>query len=175
MSARYTSELANDFGNLASRLTSMVERYCGGALPAPAEEPALAAAVAAAARDADERFCRLDFQGGIEAVMGLVKQVNGYVTEQQPWQLARDDARRADLDRVLYATADCLRAAAVLLDAVLPKACGSLWSALGADSTLGPLSDQRVQDAGAWGVLPAGSRVTKLQPLFPRIEEPAGS
>jgi methionyl-tRNA synthetase len=175
MSARYTSELANDFGNLASRLTSMVERYRGGSLPAPVDEPALREALATAAALADERFVALDFQGGIEAVLAVVKQVNGYVSEQQPWQLAKDETRAADLDRVLYATAECLRGAAVLFAAVMPKACAKLWAALGAESALGPLSEQRVQDAGRWGQLPGGTTVRKAEQLFPRLEEPASS
>jgi methionyl-tRNA synthetase len=54
----------------------------------------------------------------------------------------------------------------------MPKACATLWSALGAEATLGPLAEQRVQDAATWGQLPGGAQVTKSAPLFPRIEEP---
>ena len=174
LAARYTSELANDFGNLASRVTSMVERYRGGALPAPVAEPTLAEELRIATGVADERFCALDFQAGIEAVLHLVKQANGYVTEQQPWQLAKDPARAGDLDRVLYATAECLRAAAVLLHPVMPKATRTLWAALGAEAALGPIGAQRVAEVARWGQLPAGTRVRKTEPLFPRLQEPAG-
>ncbi|MFZ5851249.1 MAG: methionine--tRNA ligase [Actinomycetota bacterium] len=173
MAARYTSELANDLGNLAARCTAMVERYRGGLLPAPAAEPALAEALAAAARTADERMLALDFQGGIEAVMGFVKLVNGYVTDRQPWQLAKDPARAEELDRVLYATAEGLRAVAVLLHPVMPGACARLWADLGAAEALGPLADQRVAQAGEWGRLPGGARVRKGEALFPRLPEPA--
>jgi methionyl-tRNA synthetase len=174
MAARYQSELADQFGNLASRLTSMVERYRDGVLPAPVDEPELSGPLVEAVTSADEAIRRLDFQGGLEAIFGFVRRVNGYVTETKPWELAKDDARSADLDRVLYATAESLRALAVLLNAVLPKACASLWAMLGADASIGALADQRVQDCGAWGVLPAGSAVHKGDPLFPRLEEPAG-
>jgi methionyl-tRNA synthetase len=174
MTARYTAELANDFGNLASRLTAMVVQYRDGRLPEPADEPGLAAALAAAAAAADEHMRALRFQDGILAVMDLVRQVNGYLTERQPWALAKDPARAGDLDRVLYATAEALRGVAVLFNAVTPKACARLWSALGAAEALGPLAAQRVQDAGGWGRLPAGTRVRRVEPLFPRLEEPAG-
>ena len=60
----------------------------------------------------------------------------------------------------------------MLLNPVMPKAAAKLWTALGADAALGPIGDQRVQDAGRWGQLPAGASVTKIEPLFPRIEEP---
>jgi methionyl-tRNA synthetase len=175
MAQRYTSELANDFGNLASRLTSMVERYRGGSLPAPAPEPALAEALDKTVLVADERVCALDFQSGIAAVFDYVRLVNGYVTDSAPWALAKDPARAGDLDRVLYATAESLRALAVLLNPVMPKACARLWTSLGADAALGPLGAQPVQDAGRWGQLPAGSQVRKSEVLFPRLpdEEPA--
>src|SRR5207302_10463227 len=85
LSARYTSELANDYGNLASRVAAMVVRYFDGVLPeatahGPAEQ-AIADALAAAAATADERVRALDFQGGISAVFDFIKLVNGYLTE----------------------------------------------------------------------------------------------
>jgi len=172
MAARYRSELADQYGNLASRLTSMVERYRGGMLPAASMDPDIAAALTETVRLADAGVCALDFQGGLDAIFNFVRRVNGYVTERAPWQLAKDDAKAAELDAVLYTTADALRACAVLLNAVMPKASARLWTALGAEAVLGPLAEQRVQDA-AVVALPAGARLVKGDPLFPRIEEPA--
>ncbi|MFL6139574.1 MAG: methionine--tRNA ligase [Frankiaceae bacterium] len=175
--ARYTSELANDFGNLASRVTSMVTRYRESLLPEPGEEApadkALQSGLAEAARVADERIRALDFATGIGAVMDYVKQVNGYVSEQQPWALAKDDAQAGRLDTVLYCAAEALRGIAVLLHPVMPRSTQVLWSALGADGMLGVIGDQRVQEAGDWGQLQAGMHVTKCPALFPRVEEEA--
>ncbi len=171
MSARYQSELADQFGNLGSRLTSMVERYCDGVLPAGTLDAGLAAARDTALRDADAAIRALGFQAGLAAVMEYVRVVNGYVTEREPWQLAKQDDKTA-LGDVLYSTADALRAAAVLLNPVLPKACAKLWAALGAEQSLGGLSTQKHADLST-AVLPAGARVTKLEPLFPRIEDSA--
>jgi methionyl-tRNA synthetase len=172
MAARYQSELADQFGNLASRITSMVERYRGGELPAPVDEPVLSSALASATHTADEAMRALDFQGGLAAIFDFIRVVNGYVTEQEPWQLAKDEARAADLDRVLYATAESLRACAVLLNPVTPKACARLWSMLGAEAQLGALAAQQVQDTARWGQLPAGARLAKGDPMFPRLEDP---
>ncbi|MGH8968402.1 MAG: methionine--tRNA ligase, partial [Actinomycetes bacterium] len=61
---------------------------------------------------------------------------------------------------------------AVLLNPVMPKAAAKLWAALGAEPSLGPLTAQRVDEVATWGRLPGGSKVTKIEPLFPRIEEP---
>jgi methionyl-tRNA synthetase len=179
MSARYTSELANDYGNLASRVAAMVGKYFGGVLPeatdhSPAEQ-VLVDALAATVRTADEKVGALDFQGGISAVFDFIKLVNGYLTEQEPWKVAKgaDAASQARLATVLYTAADSLRAVAVLLNAVMPRSSAALWESLGAEASLGALADQRVQDAGSWGRLPTGSIVTKGAVLFPRLEEPA--
>jgi methionyl-tRNA synthetase len=179
MSARYTSELANDYGNLASRVAAMVGKYFGGVLPAagasgPAEQ-VLIDALAAAAETADERVCALDFQGGINAVFDFVKLVNGYLTEQEPWKVAKgaDEVSQARLATILYTASEALRAVAVLLNPVMPKSSAALWASLGAEAALGPLAAQPVQSAGVWGRLPAGAVVTKGAVLFPRLEDPA--
>ncbi|HYJ67299.1 MAG TPA: methionine--tRNA ligase [Nocardioidaceae bacterium] len=172
LSARYKAELADQFGNLASRLTSMVGRYRDGVLPAPVDEPELSLAATTAVEAAEAAIDRLDLQGAILAAMDYVRIINNYVTEQAPWQVAKDESRGADLDRILYATAEALRVVAVLLHPVMPKASTQLWSSLGAEAALGELADARVQDAWRWGQLPAGAAVTKSAPLFPRIEEP---
>ncbi|MFS4091480.1 methionine--tRNA ligase [Streptomyces sp. AF1A] len=176
--ARYTSELANDYGNLASRVAAMVGKYFGGTLPAAtADGPAEAAihdGLAKAVAEADRRIGEeLDFQGGILAVFDFIKQVNGYITEQEPWKVAKDDSEqgRARLATILYTAAESLRAVAVLLNPVMPETSQKLWDSLGADASLGALAEQRVQDAGKWGKLPAGSTVTKGAVLFPRLEE----
>jgi methionyl-tRNA synthetase len=170
MTARYTSELANDFGNLASRLAAMIEKYCDGALPAPAEEPTLSAALSEAVGTADAAMRALDFQGGLVAIMDFCKRVNGYVTETAPWVLAKDPSHRADLERVLYATAESLRALAVLLHPVMPATTETLWESLGAEA-IGPIAAQRIDEVARWGQLPEGARVTKGAVLFPRLED----
>ncbi len=173
MSARYTSELANDFGNLASRLIAMIEKYCDGVIPATANDEALSAALKTAVDHADSAISALDFQGGINAIMDFCKRVNGYVTEQQPWILAKDPSNKEMLDQVLYNTADALRALAVLLNPVMPATCQILWESLGAQETLGDISVQKISDVATPGQLPTGSRVTKGAVLFPRLEEKA--
>ncbi|WP_351228019.1 methionine--tRNA ligase [Streptomyces sp. NPDC002133] len=177
--ARYTSELANDYGNLASRVAAMVGKYFGGSLPEAAAngdaEKAVQEGLAKAVAEADRRIGEeLDFQGGVLAVFDFVKQVNGYITAQEPWKVAKDDSKegKARLATILYTAAESLRAVAVLLNAVMPDTSQKLWDSLGAEASLGALADQRVQDAASWGRLPAGSTVTKGAVLFPRLEEP---
>jgi methionyl-tRNA synthetase len=170
MVARYTSELANDFGNLASRAIAMIEKYCDGRIPAVAQEPELAKAAAIAAKTADEKIAALDFQGGILAILEFCKSVNGYVTENAPWVLAKDPAKKSELDRVLYATCESLRILAVLFHSVMPETSQKLWTSLGGTS-LGELSEQRIDDVARWGQLPAGAATSRGEVLFPRLPE----
>ncbi|MBU6313386.1 MAG: class I tRNA ligase family protein, partial [Actinomycetales bacterium] len=178
MSARYTSELANGLGNLASRATAMVERYRDGIVPVPAAETdaevAIRERLAACAATADAGYLALDFSAGIAEVVGFVELVNRYVTEQEPWVLAKDPALAGRLDTVLYTLCEALRAIAVLHHALMPKSTAALWDQLGASAALGPIGDQRVVDAGRWGLLAPGTRVTKGAALFPRLADVDG-
>jgi len=168
MSARYTSELANDFGNLASRLIAMIEKYCDGAIPAVAHDSVLESALAETVTKADAAICALDFQGGINAIMEFCKRVNGYVTEKEPWVVAKDESRKTELNAILYNTAESIRALAVLLHPVMPGTTQTLWSSLGITETI---ESQKISTVGTWGQLKPGAVVTKGAVLFPRLEE----
>ena len=170
MSARYTSELANDFGNLASRLAAMVEKYCGGVLPAVAQDAELAESLKKTVATADSAMQALDFQGGITAIMDFCKQVNGFVTIKEPWILAKDPGNQKTLEDVLYNTAESLRALAVLLHPVMPATTEILWESLGAKAALGEIGGQKIENVAQWGQLPPGATVTKTPVLFPRLE-----
>ena len=170
MSARYTSELANDFGNLASRLIAMIEKYCDGSIPAVAKDAELSAMLETTVIAADKAMVALDFQGGINAIMEFCKRVNGYVTIKEPWAIAKDESRTAELNEVLYNTADAIRALAVLLHPVMPATTQTLWESIGAQETLGNIGDQKISEVSKWGVLPQGCKVTKGAVLFPRLE-----
>ncbi len=175
LSARYQAELANGFGNLASRATAMIERYFEGIVPPPGAysegDLAVQRVVADAAATADAAIERFRIDEAIAAIWTIVDELNGYITDNEPWTLAKDDAQRARLGTVLYTAAEGLRALAVLLSPVMPIATQKLWVALGATDALGRLQDQPIRDAGRWGVLPPGSSVNGLAPLFPRVEQ----
>ncbi len=175
MSARYTAELANGLGNLASRAAAMVGKYSGGTLAKPNDytdaDHAIIAKLQETATIADTAMCALDFAAGIAAVNEFIGAVNVYVTEQEPWKVAKDEAQLPRVETILYVICEALRGIAVLYNAVMPKAMQELWNQLGAEAALGALDAQRVQDAGTWGQLPAGSVITKGAVLFPRLED----
>ena len=173
MTARYNAELANGLGNLASRGTAMVQRYRDGALPVAGEltqaENDLVALLAVTVARADERMLALDFSAGIAAIREFVEVVNQYVTEQQPWVLAKDEADSLRLDTVLNTIIESLRAISVLYYPVMPKTMAALWEQLGAEQALGAIADQRIEHVGDWGQLPASTPVVKGEGLFPRL------
>jgi methionyl-tRNA synthetase len=171
MAARYTSELANDFGNLASRLAAMVEKYCEGILPAIAHDETLAKALKSTVDQADEAIIKLDFQTGINVIMEFCKTVNGYVTTKEPWLVAKDPARKVELDEILYNTAESLRALAVLLHPIMPISTTKLWESLGAQQSLGEIGAQKISNVATWGQLTPGTRIAKGEILFPRLPE----
>jgi methionyl-tRNA synthetase len=172
LSARYQAELANGFGNLASRTIAMVKRYFDGVIPSAGEYSAsdkkLIAVAASASSKANEAIDRTAITEAIIGVWTLVDELNNYITTEEPWVLAKDESNRDRLETVLYCAAEGLRALTVLLSPVMPKATAKLWAALTA-GTLGDLAEQNISEAGSWGQL-ANPTVGDLDALFPRIE-----
>ena len=174
LAARYQAELANGFGNLASRVLAMNAKYFESRVPEAGEETAADAVIrelaASVARRADERIEGFAIHEAIAAVWELVDALNGYITEQEPWALAKDPAQRGRLGTVLFTASEGLRVLAELLAPVIPEATGKLWTALGAEEALGALTAQPIREAGTWGRLPVGAQQHALAVLFPRIE-----
>ncbi len=177
LSSRYQAELANGFGNLASRTTAMIQRYFEGVVPPAGEyaegDLAIQRTVADAATQADAAMERFRIDEAIDAIWTIVDALNGYITDNEPWALAKDETQRERLGTVLYTAAEGLRALAVLLSPVMPESTEKLWIALGAAETLGRVQDQPIRDAGGWGILRPGTSVNGLAPLFPRVEQHA--
>lgn len=172
LSARYQCELANGFGNLASRSIAMIHRYFDGVLPAASEfseaDLQVQKVALTAVSTADAAIDEVAIQDALIAIWALVDELNNYITVQEPWVLAKDEAKRARLGTVLNTTAEGLRVLSVLLAPVMPKATAKLWNTLVGDSML--LSEQPLADAGRWSQLKAGSTLGQLEALFPRIE-----
>lgn len=174
LAARYQAELANGFGNLASRVIAMVGRYCDGRLPAASDLTEADARIHSVVESAVERATaamdRFAIHEAIAAIWTVVDELNGYLTEQEPWKVAKDESQTARLHTILATAAEGLRALSVLLAPVMPKSTALLWTALGAEAAIGPLAEQRIDQVATWGQLPEGAEVSTLPPLFPRIE-----
>jgi methionyl-tRNA synthetase len=160
---RYDTELANEYGNLASRTVSMLRKFRDGVVPT-AELPA------GLGSDFDglrERVCAqldaVDLTGALETIWQLVRRLNQFVQDEQPWKLAKDDEQAGRLDSVLYGLAEGLRVVSVLLHAFMPEKTLLPLAALGQEGALS------IEDA-RFGAVAGGAEVQELEPLFPRIE-----
>ncbi|MBI2797281.1 MAG: methionine--tRNA ligase [Gemmatimonadetes bacterium] len=164
---RYHADLANAFGNLASRVIAMVERYRGGVVPrAPrtgldADDHASIAAYHAA-MDGTNGYL---LHEGLKHIWACVQRGNEYVDRRAPWRQARDPVLAADLDETLGALVRQLARLAVLVQPFMPGKAAELWSQLGGP---GAVADQRF--AALATLDPAGWKVAKGAPLFPKPE-----
>ena len=167
---RYNVDLANNFGNLVSRVVSMVHRYRQGRLIVPSREPGPLARKAteavAAYREAMDSYA---LQQGIEAALSLVDATNEYITTVEPWVVAKDPGREDELDRQLCDMAESVRIAATLLSPVMPSACREVLSRVG---TLNGADELDLGRDGVWATPPGAERyLVKGPALWPRLEE----
>ncbi|MCZ7528050.1 MAG: methionine--tRNA ligase [Acidimicrobiia bacterium] len=166
MVARYNADLANNFGNLANRVLTMAVAYGDGVAPGARAEGPLVAASRAALSGLEQGMDRLDFAGGFGAIWDLIHAANAFIEDRQPWALRK----AGDAEAAAAVLGDCLevlRIVAVLASPLIPGACGELWRRLGLP---GRPEDERLPDGVEWGRMPAGVRLEKGAPLFPRIE-----
>ncbi|HEU4481114.1 MAG TPA: class I tRNA ligase family protein, partial [Actinomycetota bacterium] len=177
MVARYNSDLANDFGNLASRVLSMVGRYLEGIVPAPPSdaeleraEEELRSVYEKAFGDMKRAIDEIAPDDALKAAWSFVRKANAYVEEVAPWKLAKDEAQRRRLEVVLYSLLDALRLLALMTSCAIPEAAQELWTRLGAE---GEVASKLFTDEGGWGRLSEGRKTTTGDPLFPRLEDDA--
>ena len=174
MVQRYNGDLANDWGNLCSRLFNMVGKYCDGIVPQPGdltEDDTELKAIADGLPVAFEaRMDRLDYAGALETVWEIIKRTNRYIEDSAPWNLAKTDETLPRLNTVLYNALEAVRIAALFTAPVMPATSQEVYKRLG-------LGDVLVVDdldaAAAWGGLPVGNPVVKGDALFQRIVEDA--
>ncbi|MDX6666624.1 MAG: methionyl-tRNA synthetase, partial [Solirubrobacteraceae bacterium] len=159
---RYETELANDYGNLASRTLAMIKRYRGGQVPLADPDPDVAADFDGLVGRVAERLDHAELTAALDEIWQRVRRLNRYVEERAPWKLAKDAPAAGELDRTLYSLAEGLRVIAVLLYAYMPASSERLLTAL-----LG--QPQRGITGAKFGMGPGGATVGELEPLFPKL------
>jgi methionyl-tRNA synthetase len=157
---RYESELANDYGNLASRTLAMITRYRDGVVPDVPVDAALASDFDGIVPEVSELLDRAEITPALESIWQRVRRLNRYVEECAPWQLAKDEARAGELDMTLRSLAEGLRTVTVLLHAYMPDTAAKLLAALGEEDV--------ALETAAFGDRPGGRTVSKLPQLFPK-------
>jgi methionyl-tRNA synthetase len=174
---RYNSDLANGLGNLASRTLTMITRYFGGEVPYPSATAGRTKADEAIAETAKRviaefgaAFDQFQFSRALEQAWGLVAAVDKYIVENEPWALGekQDEQSRSRLATVLYTSAEALRIVTALAHPVIPEATAKIWTQLGlGDIQKFPLKDLK------WGQLPLGTKLGKIEAVFPRADKSA--
>jgi methionyl-tRNA synthetase len=159
---RYESELANDYGNLASRTIAMIARYRDGVVPAVATDPALAEDFQTLPEEVATLFDQFASTQALELIWQRVRRLNRYAEERQPWQLAKDPDQAQQLDQVLASLYEGVRAVSVLLTPYIPESVDKLLEALGAPDTSFAAATFTA------GTPLAAVRVDSLPPLFPK-------
>jgi methionyl-tRNA synthetase len=159
---RYTTELANEYGNLASRTLAMIGRYRDGVVPDAAPPAALAAEFEGIAEAVKDALDRVELTLALDEIWRRIKLLNRYVQDEEPWQLAKDESQAEHLDEVLYALAEGLRLVSVLLQPFMPGSADRLLEALGRP-------DLSLENA-RFGAVGGGAAIGELGQLFPRVE-----
>jgi len=162
---RYNSDLANDLGNLASRVLTMVSNYCGGKTPPRVDRQKGAIDESHSKHLLEKLSADVDFGNFLQEVWRDIGSENQEIVKFEPWVVAKDPARREELEAFLYHRLEFLRQIAVLVSAVMPTAAERIFKMMGIEPH--PLGPKDLQ----WGALEAGRALGTIEPVFPRIEK----
>jgi methionyl-tRNA synthetase len=165
---RINSDLANDYGNLAQRVLSMIHKNCGGKLPEPGPftdaDNILLNAAQQMLSNVRKKIDVQAFHEVLETIWVVIRQSNGYVDVQAPWKLKKEDPDR--MNTVLYALAETIRHLALLTQPFMPNASARILDQLSVSSEKRTFSAIINKD-----VLVSGTEIPKPDGVFPRYVE----
>jgi methionyl-tRNA synthetase len=171
---RYNADLANDLGNLLSRVLKPIKTCFDGKIPAPSgegqDEYKLREVVLAASKAFEESVDNMRLDLGLAAVIGAVRECNRYLEKKQPWVLAKQPDKK-ELQTVLYCVCEALRIVSWLLQPVMPEKMRELRELLGLPCVSNGLQETEplIGDLSSWGKTRPGTAVGEMTSLFPRI------
>jgi methionyl-tRNA synthetase len=163
MLARYNSDLANNLGNLLSRVATVVEKKCSGIGPAPDPKSNLSKVVAEQYDLAANAWQRVAPSEALDAVWRIIKETNSALEQSEPWKAEPGP----EVDLVLGDALEVLRIVSILTAPVIPDSSAIIWNRIGLS---GRPEEQQLPQSARWGQYPGGLLVTKGAPLFPRLK-----
>ena len=165
---RINSDLANDLGNLLHRTVSMIEKYHGGVVTnagvSEAVDEDLQALVKTTVANFEKDMDAMEINSAIKGVWALISRANKYIDETAPWILAKDEAKAARLQTVMYNLAETLRVVAILVAPFIPSTSPKIYTQLGLE-----VPDEFLLTDAEFGKMES-TKVQKGEPLYPRIE-----
>ncbi len=177
---RINNDLANDLGNLASRLLKLIESGCRGEIPplpaadgSPDDLLHLRGVAGQALEACSKGYAEYRFHEGLASLWDLISETNRYLVRWEPWALAKDPSRRDLMGSILREAAEALAAVAVALSPVMPGAAEELWSRLGGEGRCCEHDLFRRDTGNRWGLLGTKRKVRRGDPLFPRVDKEA--
>lgn len=165
---RLNSDLANDLGNLLHRTLTMTEKYFSGVVPPLKEEATIEELKVEAQKVVpaiEECMERLDFSAALTSIWKLINKANKFIEVSKPWVLAKEK-KEDQLSSIVYGLMEVLRIVAVAISPFMPTKAKQMREQMG---MLKDFSSVSFSDMQNWGSLPAGTKVNKTKPLFPRI------
>ena len=168
MLRRMNFDLANDLGNLVSRTTSMIEKYCGGVVPEATTEDEfdidLAKVATSAASQVEAKMENFEFSMALEEIWKVVRRANKYIDEKTPWILAKDEARKAELDTCMHNLAEAIRIISILIYPFMESTSNKIRKQMGLW-----YADVNWKDAFDFEMM-YQEQVKKGEALFPRLD-----
>ena len=159
---RFNSDLANNLGNLAARVATVVEKKCGGIGPASSANSPLAEIAATAVAETAQAWAAVQPSKALEATWKLIGATNSYLEDNEPWKMEPGDA----VNTVMGDALEALRIVTILANPALPTTTQEIWNRIG---LTGNITDLRIHADTKWGQYTGGTTVVKGQPLFPRL------
>jgi methionyl-tRNA synthetase len=169
---RANSDLADGLGNLASRTLTMVRNYFEGRPPRPETEqsedaPDVRQRIEEAKKKFDEEMGALNFSRALEAAWAAIARVDKFITDSQPWKLAKDESSRLQLESVLATAYEALRHIVLLVAPAMPVTAREIWNQMGLAGdplTVNPLD-------AVWGEPLNVSKIDRISPAFPKLDK----
>lgn len=168
--SRVNYDLANDLGNLLNRTVAMINKYCDGVVPDYASkvtpyDSELSTTAANVVGRYREAMDKMEFSSALSEIWVLISRANKYIDETEPWKLAKEEDKKAELNSVMVHLAESLRITAILLQPVMIETSTKIFKQLGLDEEPKKLQELR------FGEFPRDTKVvSKGSPIFPRLD-----